>query len=183
MNSSQLNIWEGEGGGRGTHTSGVSREFIFLLFLKNTYMFLLVLQNFMFLQPATMVQAVLNLVKAVRETLRRVRGARYCVTSSHGSMTILRWPRIRRSRVKVLDEVDKHFLARKSAPTRSSARKSFQDKYEKEAKLPHSARLKNTEQKTPMRKKQHCFRADFETDVHISQCAPLAGQVEHVKAA
>ena len=73
--------------------------------------------------------------------------------------------------LEVLDEVDNRAVLQEnnSAATRSIARKSFQDEHEKEAKRQHSARLKNTEQKTPKRKKQQCVRAEFEPDVHISQ--------------
>ena len=58
----------------------------------------------------------------------------------------------------------------------------------KEAKRQHSARFKNTEQKTPQRKKQQCFRAESEPDVHILKaegkvCAPLDSFVGHVKTA
>ena len=69
-----------------------------------------------------------------------------------------------------LGDVDKRTSARKTTLRRlgPSARKSFQDLYGKEAKRQHSARLKNTEKKTPKRKKQQCFRTEFEPDVHIS---------------
>ena len=95
---------------------------------------------------------------------RRARGARHCVWAA-------RTVRIRyfvgrgappdRHSLEVVDEVDKRaFLQEKaSAATRSSARKSFQDEYWKEAERQHSARLKNTEQTTPKRKKQQCLRA------------------------
>ena len=92
--------------------------------------------------------------------------------------------------LEVLDEVDKRAFLQEhnSVATRSSARKSFEDEYGKEAERQHSARLKNTEQKTPKRKKQQCFRAEFEPDVHISQAeakvyAPLGSHVWHVKTA
>ena len=58
---------------------------------------------------------------------------------------------------------------------------SFQDSDGKEAKRQHTARLKNTEQKTPKRKKPQCFRAESQAEGKVH--APLGSDVGHVKTA
>ena len=51
-------------------------------------------QNFMFVRDGNTCTGSAEFGESVFENLRRVRGARYCVSDSHGSMAILRGSRI-----------------------------------------------------------------------------------------